>query len=80
MVEPYIIIMSPLSCTPTLTASEAASMVPAVTGVPTASPVSAAARSVTVPAMSVVHNRSGSRSGETMRSANRSVQLLVAMS
>ena len=43
MVEPYISIMSPEARTPTLTASAAASMVPQVTGVPMASPVSAAA-------------------------------------
>ena len=58
MVEPYISIMSPASSTPTLSASAAASMVPTMTGVPSASPVSAAARAVTWPAMSVVQARS----------------------
>ena len=54
MVEPYISIMSPGSSTPTLSASAAASMVPTITGVPTARPVSSAARPCHVPAMSVV--------------------------
>ena len=40
MVEPYISIMSPVSSTPTLSASAAASMVPTMTGVPSARPVS----------------------------------------
>ena len=40
MVEPYMSIMSPAPSTPTLSASAAASMVPAMTGVPAASPVS----------------------------------------
>ena len=44
MVEPYISIISPGSSTPTLTASAAASIVPTITGVPAASPVSSAAR------------------------------------
>ena len=43
MVEPYMTIMSPGLVTPTLSASAAASMVPAITGVPAASPVSRAA-------------------------------------
>jgi hypothetical protein len=47
MVEPYISIMSPESSTPTLSASAAASMVPAITGVPCARPVAAAAFAVT---------------------------------
>ena len=47
MVEPYISIMSPVRTTPTLSASDAASMVPAVTGVPAASPVACAAPAVT---------------------------------
>ena len=38
-VEPYMIIMSASPITPTLSASAAASMVPAITGVPGASPV-----------------------------------------
>jgi hypothetical protein len=50
IVVPYMTIMSPGSTTPTLTASAAASIVPAVTGVPAFSPVSAAAVEVTSPA------------------------------
>ena len=59
MVEPYIIIMSPGSSTPTLSASAAASIVPAMTGVPAASPVSSRRARVTMPAMSVVHSSLG---------------------
>ena len=59
MVEPYMIIMSPGARTPILIASAAASMVPQVTGVPLARPVSSAARSVIWPAISVDHARSG---------------------
>ena len=58
MVEPYISIMSPGSSTPTLSASAAASIVPTMTGVPAASPVSSRRRRVTVPAMSVVQRES----------------------
>ena len=43
IVDPYIIIISPAPQTPTLTASAAASIVPTVTGVPGARPVSSAA-------------------------------------
>ena len=56
MVEPYIIIMSPGSSTPTLSASAAASMVPAMTGVPSAARSPRAAARVTWPAISVDHN------------------------
>jgi hypothetical protein len=70
MVEPYISIMSPGSSTPTLSASAAASMVPAITGVPSARPVSAAACRVTWPAMSVVQARRGSLSRSTMSAAS----------
>ena len=47
MVDPYITIMSPGLTTPTLSASDAASMVPAMTGVPAARPVARAAFFVT---------------------------------
>ena len=43
IVLPYMIIVSPGRCTPTLTASAAASIVPKVTGVPTGSPVASLA-------------------------------------
>ena len=42
-VDPTMIIISPVSARPALTASAAASAVPVMTGVPTASPVTAAA-------------------------------------
>ena len=58
-VEPYMTIMSPLRMTPTLSASAAASMVPAMTGVPVESPVARAAFAVTCPAISVVHSDLG---------------------
>ena len=60
MVEPYMIIMSPGARTPAESASAAASMVPAITGVPAASPVSSAAAAVTSPAISPDHNSAGS--------------------
>ena len=59
---PYMIIRSPGAPTPTLIASAAASIVPTITGVPSASPVADAASRVTVPAMSVVQPISGSHS------------------
>ena len=74
MVEPYMIIMSPASSTPTESASAAASAVPAMTGVPAASPVSSAARGVTAPTMSVVQARSGRRSGSMMSGASSPLQ------
>ena len=80
IVDPYIIIMSPGDSTPTLTASAAASIVPASTGVPAARPVSAAAAGVTSPAISEDHNNSGSRSGPTMPSVRSVVQLHVSTS
>ena len=46
-VDPYMSIICPGSTTPTDTASEAASVAPTITGVPTAKPVSFAASSVT---------------------------------
>jgi len=52
MLLPNINIMSPNRATPALTASAAASMVPAMTGVPGARPVSAAAAAVTPPMIS----------------------------
>ena len=73
-------IMSPARRTPTLTASAAASMVPTVTGVPGASPVSAAARRVTSPAISVVQASSGSIPTSTMPSARSSLQARRATS
>jgi hypothetical protein len=69
-VEPYITIMSPFRTTPTLSASAAASMVPAITGVPLASPVARAALAVTWPATAVVHMIFGSRSMSTMPGAS----------
>ena len=58
MVEPYIIIMSPAEHA-NGRASAAASIVPTITGVPTASPVSLGLPFVTPPMMSVVQARSG---------------------
>ena len=66
--------MSPGFVTPTLSASAPASIVPHVTGVPTASPVAAAAPAVTCPAMSVVHSNFGSLSSGRMSSASSSLQ------
>jgi hypothetical protein len=74
MVEPYISIISPGAATPTLTASAAASMVPQVTGVPSASPVSAAAAAVMCPAISVDHIRRGKRSSGRISGARSLVQ------
>ena len=75
IVEPYISIISPGDRTPTLTASAAASMVPTVTGVPSARPVSAAAAAVTRPAISVDHISRGSRSsGHDVVGARSAVQ------
>ena len=63
-----MIIRSPGRDTPTLKASLAASTVPATTGVPAASPVSAAAAAVTVPITSLLQARSGSHpSGQMAR-------------
>lgn len=62
MVEPYMTIMSKGRTMPTLSASEAASIVPAMTGVPAARPVARAAFGVTWPAISVVHKSFGKRS------------------
>ena len=47
---PYISIRSPTPCAPTLIASDQASIVPAMTGMPAGSPVAAAASAVTAPA------------------------------
>ena len=67
-VEPYISIVSPAPRTPTLSASAAASMVPKVTGVPGASPVSPPPRSVTCPAISADQPSRGSMSsGDDVR-------------
>ncbi len=71
-VVPYITIRSPGSVTPTLSASAAASTAPAVTGVPALSPVSSAPRSLTVPAISVDHIRSGNFDVSMIGSAKRS--------
>ena len=70
IVDPYIHIVSPVSETPTDTASAAASMVPVVTGIPAGSPVSFAAFSLKTPTTSVDHRRSGRASSE-IRSAVR---------
>ena len=60
IVDPYIIIISPVSFTPTLIASAAASIVPTVTGVPCCKVVSNEACFVIYPAISVDHFNSGS--------------------
>ena len=73
-VEPYMSIISPGARTPTLTASAAASIVPTVTGVPSARPVSAAAAAVTPPAISVDHISRGSRSSGRISGARSAVQ------
>ncbi len=80
IVEPYIIIMSPLCRTPTLTASAAASMVPVVTGVPGARPVSCAACAVMWPAISVDQSSFGSLSSAMMSGARSLVQSRVSTS
>ena len=80
MVEPYISIISPGSRTPTLIASAAASIVPTITGVPGASPVSSAACLVTVPAISVVQAISGRRSSSVMSGARASLHARLSMS
>ena len=74
MVEPYISIMSPFRVTPTESASAAASMVPAVTGVPAFSPVSTAASLVTAPAISPDQSSLGNLSRGTMSPASSSLQ------
>jgi hypothetical protein len=70
-VVPYITIMSPGATTPALIASAAASIVPAVTGVPAINPVSTAAAGVTPPAISADQSSRGSLSGSTIGSAKR---------
>ena len=80
IVEPYISIMSPGRSTPTLTASAAASMAPAVTGVPGASPVSAAACVVISPTISVVQWRVGNWSIEAISAVSASDQSRRSMS
>ena len=77
MVEPYIIIMSPGFRVPTLTASAAASIVPVVTGVPSARPVSFAARAWILPAISADQANSGRRSSGTMPSVSSVVPVLA---
>ena len=67
IVVPYISIRSPTLWASTLTASDQASMVPVMTGVPTASPVRAAASSWIVPATSVAHFSGGSSSSGAIR-------------
>ena len=74
IVEPYISIISPGDWTPTLTASAAASIVPTMTGVPWARPVSDAAAGVTPPAISVDHASRGNRSSGRMSGARSAVQ------
>ncbi len=59
---PYMTIVSPTAETPTDAASAHASTVPAVTGVPAASPVSRAASSVILPAISSDQSSRGSSS------------------
>ena len=72
-VVPYWIIRSPGFNTPTLTASLALSIVPATTGVPTASPVSAAPRARPVPRRRCSRRfRAASRLGRLLASAARS--------
>jgi hypothetical protein len=65
-VVPYMTIVSPTAPTPTLAASAQASIVPAITGMPSGSPVSRAARPCTVPATSPGQSSRGSaRPGAT---------------
>ena len=67
-VVPYISMRSPTPCAPTLRASDQASIVPVITGMPAGSPVASAASAVTVPAASPGHRSAGSsRSGAMCR-------------
>ena len=67
---PYIIIISPVLSTPAPRASDAASMVPVMTGTPGGRPVSAAASAVSSPATWVLHKSSGSLSISVMKPAS----------
>ena len=77
MVEPYISMASPSSTTPTLTASAPASVVPQMTGVPAARPVSAAAAAVTYPTTWVVEVMRGKVSLGQTRRQNSSFHSMV---
>jgi hypothetical protein len=67
IVVPYISIRSPTLWASTLIASDQASIVPVMTGVPTASPVRAAASWWTVPATSVAQRSGGISSSGAIR-------------
>lgn len=69
-VVPYMTMRSPGRCAPTLTDSVHASTDPITTGVPSARPVRAAARAVTVPATSPDQSSSGSSTPPRRRSAH----------
>src|SRR5258707_4436381 len=76
-VVPYMSIISPGSLTPTLSASDQASIVPAATGIPAGRPVSAAADGVTRPATSEGQSSLGSAKPGAISPAHSPIQLLV---
>ena len=74
IVVPYISIRSPTPWAPTLSASDQASIVPVMTGMPSGSPVAAAASALTVPAASPGHCSGGSSMAPAISSAHGSCQ------